>query len=375
MIQTLAIIGAGNGGKAAAADLALRGKRVRLFEFPDYAAALASLRNTRRLTATGAVRGCAVLERVTTTLAAAVRGADAILVCTQALAHERAARALAPLVAPGQIVILNPGSTGGALQFARVFREAGLARMPLLVEFSTLTYGCRAAGARVEIALRVRRVIYGTLPAQPPPEAGPELEALFPGLVRGRHVLEAGLNNANPVIHPPIALLNGARFENEGARVFFYRDGVSPAVARLIEQLDGERMALLKALGCPAQPDPVTSVQQGYAASAEYFACYARGPGFVKFRAPNTLNHRYFHEDIGLGLVLYCSLGARFGVPTPTAEAFVRMGSAISNVDYMARGARTLNSLGLGGLSRAAIARYLDTGRFPGRRASAPGGR
>ena len=36
MIQNIAIIGAGNGGKAAAADLTLQGKRVRLFEFSEY---------------------------------------------------------------------------------------------------------------------------------------------------------------------------------------------------------------------------------------------------------------------------------------------------------------------------------------------------
>ena len=54
--------------------------------------------------------------------------------------------------------------------------------------------------------------------------------------------------DANPVIHPPISLLNGARFENEGADMFFYGQGVSPTVAKLIEKLDRERMALLEAL-------------------------------------------------------------------------------------------------------------------------------
>ena len=98
----------------------------------------------------------------------------------------------------------------------------------------------------------------------------PELEALYPGLVRTGSVLEAGLNNANPVIHPPITILNGARIENEGDSTFFYKDGVSPAVARLIQKLDEERMALLRALGYQAQPDPVTSVQQGYARSTDY---------------------------------------------------------------------------------------------------------
>ena len=215
------------------------------------------------------------------------------------------------------------------------------------------------------MGVKVGRVLYGTLPATAIDEIGPALEALFPGLARGRSVLEAGLNNANPVIHPPIALLNGARFENDGAKVLFYKDGVSPTVAGLIGKLDRERMALLQALGCPAQPDPVTSVEQGYANSTDYFDCYAKGPGYVGFTAPDTLDHRYFHEDIGMGLVLYCSLGELLGVPTPTSEAFVKMGSAISGVDYFAKKTRTATTLGLAGMSLSEIEHYLETGELP----------
>ena len=51
MLDSIAVIGAGNGGKTTAADLALQGKRVRLFEFPEFAAALEGLGDppTRRV--------------------------------------------------------------------------------------------------------------------------------------------------------------------------------------------------------------------------------------------------------------------------------------------------------------------------------------
>lgn len=365
MLETIAIVGAGNGGKAAAADLALQGKRVRLFEFPEYSANLQEISQTRRLTVTGAIEGDAVLEQVTCDLPEALAGAGAVIVCTQALAHERAARELAPFMRPEHVVILNPGSTGGACHFARIFRKSGLKRLPTLVELATLTYGCRAQGATVDIRVKVKRVSYATLPSTAVASLGPELEAAWPGLVRAESVLEAGLNNANPVIHPPISMLNAARFENEGAQMLFYREGVSPTVAGLIEKLDKERMALLEALGYPAQPDPVTCVEQGYATSSDYFECYARGPVFSDFTSPNTLDHRYFHEDIGIGLVMFCSLGSLLGVPTPVSEAMVRLGSIISGIDYFAQGYRTLPSLGLDGLSVAEIKAYVQTGRLP----------
>ena len=360
------VIGGGNGGQAAAADMALQGRTVRLYEFPEFAANLDAVRASKTITIKGDVEGVATLDLVTTDLAEAVRGADVIMVATQALAHERTAQQLAPLIEPHQVIVLNPGSTGGALKFARVFREAGLTELPVLVELGTLTYGCRAKDGVVDCPVKVRRVLYGALPAPAIADIGPELQSLFPGLVRAESVLEAGLTNANPVIHPPITLLNGARFEQEGEQNFFYADCVSPSVARLIEKLDTERMALLTALGYAAVPDPVNSVEQGYAASADYYECYANGPGFSKFRAPDTLDHRYVHEDMGLGLVLYQKLGEVLGVPTPASDSFVRIGRTLSGVDYYQTNGDILAVLGIEGLDRQALAAYLESGVHPG---------
>jgi len=365
MIDCVGIIGAGNGGKAAAVDLASQGKRVRLFEFPEFKTNLEEVLRDRTLTATGAVTGRITLERVTCNLSEALEGSDTVMVCTQALSHDRTARDLAPLIRPEQLLILNPGSTGGSLHFARVFRELGVKKLPILVETSTLTYGCRAKGSHVEVSVKVGRVVYSSFPGSQLGKVGPELEALFPGFVRAAHVLEAGLNNANPVIHPAITVLNLARIEKEGSKMLFYRDGVSPIVSQLIRKLDEERMALLKALGSPAQPDTLTSVEQGYATSTDYYECYANGPGYRNFTSPDTLDNRYFHEDIGMGLVMFCSLGKLLGVPTPACEAMVRIGEVLSGKDYFARGLRTVEALGLAGLDVNGLKSFLQTGEKP----------
>lgn len=147
--------------------------------------------------------------------------------------------------------------------------------------------------------------------------------------------------------------------------MLFYLEGVSPAVARVIEKLDNERMALLRALGYPAQPDPVTSVEQGYAASTDYFECYSKGPGYRGFASPDTLDHRFFHEDMGIGLVMFCSLGKLLGVPTPACEAVARIGSMITDIDYFGQGWRTLETLGLNGLSVEGLKVFLETGEMP----------
>jgi opine dehydrogenase len=364
MIDRIAIIGAGSGGKAAAVDLALQGKKVHLFEFPDFLKNISGLAESRKLISTGAINGEATLDLVTADLAEAMDGVDTVMICTQALAHDRAARELALHITPFHLVILNPGSTGGSLLFAKVFRELGIDMLPTFIETSTLTYGCRAKGAKVEVPVKVGRVLYGTLPASAIEEVGADVEDLYPGFRRGASVLEAGLNNANPVIHPPIVILNAALIENQGHEKYFYRDGVSPTVAALIRKLDEERMALLKALDYHAQPDPVTSVEQGYAASADYYECYKNGSGYGNFRFPDTLDNRYFHEDIGMSLVMFCSLGRLLGVPTPTCETIVRMGEALTGKNYMTEGKRTAKALGIANIDKKALRFYLETGRL-----------
>jgi 2-polyprenyl-6-methoxyphenol hydroxylase-like FAD-dependent oxidoreductase len=62
-IERVCIIGAGNGGKTSAADLALQGCTISLYELPEYAqAAFAGIADDKQLHAQGAV-GSARAER------------------------------------------------------------------------------------------------------------------------------------------------------------------------------------------------------------------------------------------------------------------------------------------------------------------------
>lgn len=66
---------------------------------------------------------------------------------------------------------------------------------------------------------------------------------------------------------------------------------------------------------------------------------------------------------MGIGLVLYGKLGKVLGVPTPTADAFVHIGSVITGVDYARVNGDILERLGIDGLDRTALIAYLETGR------------
>jgi len=99
----LASIGARNGGKAAAVDLASQGKHVPLFEFPEFNGNLEEVLRDKALTVTGAVTGRMTLDRVTCNLPEALEGSYMVMICTQALSHDRTAQELKPLIRPEQI--------------------------------------------------------------------------------------------------------------------------------------------------------------------------------------------------------------------------------------------------------------------------------
>ena len=123
--MNIAVLGAGNGGIASAADLSLRGFAVNLYESPEFEANLKPIRERGGIEIAGAAgNGFINPKKVTTNIQEAIEDVDLIIVVAPAYAHSILARKFAPYL-QNQPVILNPGHTGGALEFARTLKEAG----------------------------------------------------------------------------------------------------------------------------------------------------------------------------------------------------------------------------------------------------------
>ena len=101
--------------------------------------------------------------------------------------------------------------------------------------------------------------------------------------------------------------------------------------------------------------DPESGVLQGYMTEASYYPGYMTAPGFRGIKAQSRLDHRYFNEDVGFGLVFYHHLGLQLGVPTPVSDAIIAVASVMMGRDYLAEAARTTASLGIAGLSAAEL--------------------
>jgi opine dehydrogenase len=359
-IKAVAVLGAGHGGCAAAADLGRRGYSVRLHS--RNAERLAPLRAQGGIAVRGVLQGLVPIERVTADLAEAVDGADLIMLVVPSVAHEAYARSLAPLLDGNTPIFLNPGHTGGGLHFLHALRRAGCRGPVKCCESVTLTYIARMDGrAAVNIFSLTTRLRFAALPGRHAEEMFALIKPLYPEIVLATSVLETGLANINAVFHPPGMIMNAGWIERSRGDFLFYREGITEAIGRAIAAVDAERMAIASALGVPAVPFLDLFFEAGLTTRAAREsaniarACEESAPNRA-IKAPPTLDHRYIHEDVGYGLVPMAELGRLVGVATPAIDALVQLASIAVGIDLQREGL-TLERLGLAGRTPAELAR------------------
>ncbi len=353
----VAVLGAGNGGCATAFDWAQHGHQVRLWSPPGFDQAIAGIREAGGLTSTGELEGTVALAWVGTDIAEAVAGADLVFAVGPAYSTGPIADAVKPHLTPDQVVVVNPGSCGGALAFKRALGHPPEAEQPLVAEMSTLPYAVRLTGpASLNVYLKLRAGLWvATLPGGRAEELAGVLREVWPGIGAASSVFATTLQNGNPVIHPAVTLLNAGLIERTRGDFLFYEEGVTPGVGRLMAGVDAERLAIAEALGVPILSEPAVGVVQGYMTQANYDTGYSQAPGFLGIGAQGQLDHRYLTEDVGYGLVFLTDLARVLGVATPTMDALIQLTSVVLGRDLRAEGARTLASLGLEGLTRTEL--------------------
>jgi opine dehydrogenase len=363
-IKTVAVLGAGHGGCAAAADLGRRGYGVRLHA--RNAERLRSLHERGGIEMRGVQRGLVPVDLMTTDLGAAVRAADLIMLVVPSIAHGHYAQALAPVIDEGQPIFLNPGHTGGGLHFLHELRCGGYRGHVTICETVTLTYITRMEGpATVNIYSYTTRLRFAALPGRHTDAMFALVRPLYPDIVQATSVLETGLGNINAIFHPPGMLMNAGWIERRGGDFLFYREGITDAVGRVIAAVDAERLAVATALGVPAAPFIDMFHQAGLTTEAAREsgniarACEDSEPNRT-IKAPPSLDHRYIHEDVGYGLVPMAELGRLAGVATPTIDALISLAGLALGIDYRTAGL-TLEQLGLAGKSPADVVRFVET--------------
>lgn len=361
-MPTFCVLGAGPGGLAMAGHLALTGCKVNLFTRSEER--LMPIRAAGGIRVTGEVHGFATLNLLTTHVGEAVRDADVLMVVVPATAHRNIAHLVAPHIRDGQILVLNPGRTGGALEVAQVLRAKNPQARPYIAEAQTLLYASRLTNpGQVHVFGIKSSVPVAALPAYQIADILPVIRSALPQFIPGDNILKTSLDNIGAVFHPAITVLNAGRIEDTHGDFEYYVRGVTPAIASVLEAIDRERIAVTGALGIRAHTAREWLYLAYNAAGKTLLDAIQANPGYRGIRAVATVQHRYISEDVPMSLVPIASIGQMLGVPTPTIRAVIHLACIMHGVDYWTEG-RTVQRLGIAGMSVKDI-RFLVVGAEP----------
>lgn len=396
--KPITVIGAGAVGKTCAADCALAGNEVRLFDIMPYAES--SLRNIERtgIEIDGIQRnyynfkrsGIAKLSMVTTDIAEAMKGAGIVIIALPAVGHENMFRVMMPYLEDGMIIHIIPDNFG-TLVFRKMMRETGCNKKVVLGGWSSAPFGTRVESVggfifpKCGIKYRAITLRGATLPMSDFDEFCESTEYMGcfdsvtkgDGVVKADTVLDIGFSNLNPVIHVPATLLGVSTMENWG-KIFgdfdktgysMYAHALCPSICEVQYRFYQEEVALAKAIGV------------GYE-EYEYEEFFDRrsvlireymGKGNMRLpldeptteanTGPNSIYHRYITEDVPVGCKVYHELGLQYGVPTPVIDSMIVIASCMVKKDYFKEG-YTLDYLGIKDMSKEELLAYLNKGVY-----------
>lgn len=355
----ICVLGAGNGGQAIAGYLSMQGFDVALYDIN--VEKINELKKHGGIRLEGRINGFGKIRCITTDIAEAVKDSVIIMVATTANAHNAVAQALAPFLVDGQVIILNPGRTCGALVFKQALLEMGCSARYYLAEAQTLVYACRLVENGVVNIIGIKdEVLLSALPSSDTDYVLEKINPLFPSFRKTTNVLRTSLENIGAVFHPCVLLFNAATIERNEV-FWFYRD-MTEQVASFIEKFDAERLAVGKAYGID-----LLSVKDwikfAYKDTVGDTLCerMRNNPAYHDIKSPSTIFTRQLTEDIPTGVLPIMELGRAAGVKTPLLQSMVYLCEALLGQDLHTKG-RSLYNLGLDGKNKQEIIDYLTHG-------------
>jgi len=360
--QKFCVLGAGHGGLAMAGHLAIKGFNVNLYNRGRNR--IKPVIQRKGIKVEGEVKGFGKIELASTSIQECIKGVDVLMVVVPAYAHPFIAETCAPYLKENQVVILNPGRTGGALEFYNVLKQKKLKRFPFIAEAQTFLYASRALGpAHARIFSIKNSVPLATLPAYWIPGVLKIINRAFPQFIPGDNIFKTSFENIGAIFHPALTILNAGWIESTYGDFEYYIKGASQSVAQVLEKLDKERLGVAAALGIKVMSARAWLYTAYSAAGNDLHEAIQDNPGYLGIKAPDRLHHRYVDEDVPMSLVPLASIGDMLKVETPTIKSIIRLASIMRGIDFWKKG-RTVQNLGIKGMTIKEIRLLAVTGEI-----------
>ncbi|KAI1369849.1 putative NAD/NADP octopine/nopaline dehydrogenase [Xylaria arbuscula] len=365
MITSLSIVGAGNCGCAFAADLENRGIRVLLYAHPNHSSNVDAIARNGFLDSIGAVTG-RFYPTVSTDMEEALQFSNVVIIAVPSYAQNDILSELEKYDVSNHIIIAASGNFFCLVASRRI-------RARYLLETSASPYGSRVVGGKQNEQQRIdswyginifgfKTVMpIGSLPADIDAGLRGEINTIFPGALQWcDNVIETAFYNFNGVLHPVTAIMNTGWIEHSKGDFYFYQEGMTPSVTKIMQAIDNERVAIASEYGaqvasCLKQMNAYYGLNHG---SLNEFAKGSALHSTMKL-CPTSMQHRYLAEDLPYVLVPWYELGLKAGKQSPFIRSLILWSSMINNIDYLETG-RNLKALGLSNYPLDEILSYIN---------------
>lgn len=355
------VIGAGNGGIAMAGYLAMVGHRVNLYN--RTLEHILPLIKKPIISLTGAEEGIGKLNKATNIMKEAIRGADIIMVTVPAMGHYEIAKEMAPYLEDGQVIVLNPGRTGGALEVYETIRKHNCDKKIIVAEAQTFIYACRATSGNSAHIFKVKKeVTLASIPSIKTDYVINLLKTSYPQFIPARDVLETSINNYGAIFHPAPTLLNSGHIER-GAPFEYYTEGITKSIGQFLEKMDRERIEIGRALKIETLSAKDWLYDSYGAKGSNLYETVQNNPAYEGLQAPKGLDIRYIFEDVPYSLVPMASLAKELKIETPAISSIISLAELMTGRDFYLEG-RNIERLGLEGLSVSEMHEVAETGQI-----------
>lgn len=347
----IAVLGGGVDARLIAALCLSEGATVSLFS--AYGSELAAMRASSGISLRGAGpvgtyqidRENAPSIQTSAELDAVVSDAQVIFLTGPVHKQRTYAMVLADHLSDGQVLVLAPGRSLGALETAWMLRIGGCTADITIVEAQGLPYWVAAEGAVLTLS-RAGPVAVATLPSNRP-DVLDGLKRFLPNLETSASVLASGFADGSALVEFPALLMSGPALGSGAVPVPMggtplpetqtFASLIGPEQRRIIAQLAGERHAVARAFGVRNLPD-----------ADKWIASVA---GALKGEdgrpIPDQSEATSLLRDGVIGsLVPLVSAAGLTGIAVPVTQAMITLASAVLGADVAAAG-RKLETIGI----------------------------
>lgn len=324
----VSIIGAGNAGLTLSGHLAILGHDVYLYEDSLFKENIRDLKEDLTIELTGIINGKGKIKKASTNMKEIIDKAEIIVITVPAQYRNKFFDEMIKYLKDGQFVILMPDYYG-SFDLNEKLKSVNMDDRVRIVGLNTCMYACRKINTNTVIIKGIKNELLLTSINGFTDEAYRKLNEIYPLFKKRDNIYEICLSNLNCVVHTASTIMNAGWIESTNGNFDFYGEGISPSVAKVIEQVDKERIEVADKLGVKVE-SLLDSMKKIYNINkSSIYEALSESIVHANAFAPKSLKCRYIAEDIPYGLVPISNLGKKYGVDTKVIDSIITLANIL----------------------------------------------